>query len=62
MEPFPISNFEIIQENDNKKRDIIDLELIVDPLGNVETEINYNNYNPKSMLVFENKIFCKIFI
>jgi len=62
--PFPISNKEIVDENRDKKLEIIDVNIIVNNINNeeeVSAVINYNNYNPTSMMVYENKVFCKFF-
>ena len=62
MIPFPISNKEIVDENKNKKLEIIDVNIIVNDFNNeeeVSAVINYNNYNPTSMMVYENKVFYK---
>lgn len=59
MVPFPISSKDILDENEKKKLEIIDLNIDIKQTGEIETKFKYNNYSPTSMLVFENKQICK---
>ncbi len=61
---FPMSSFEILQLNNEKLSNLVSPKIIYpeDDQANIKIKVEYNDLNLISMVSYDNKMFCIIWL